>query len=257
MCGFLIDLPADIQEEVMRKLGAMDMVAWGLACKKNLAFLSPAIAITKRRLLTFNDSDEKLNGNNLAGHMVRSMVDERRRSVLAYAAVDLGQLHVNATTIDVSKALWTNVPLATASNDGRNYQIHIDSDSNIDVASVIAHVTMLNPEHVLITCDSEYDNVLQDEHVILLSRVPSIALLGHKGLTDLGLAHIATAKVLWLGGCTGIMGQELPKLVYEKHALYSIKWKGGWGHPYKHPFDDTCVKWLHQQALQNTVVAQW
>lgn len=247
MSKALNHIPNDVHDLIMRQLSGRDIMSWGLACKTNLAFLSDAIAVTKHRLLTFDDIDEKMN--DLADHIVSTVLGERRMSAEMFQRIDLNELQANATSIHLSAE---STARKLVMRGGDIFAIHIDSSD--DVVGLIALVAQHKPRHVLVTCDEEFNTALQDEHVKLLSEVPLLALLGHRRLTDLGLAHIAKANVLWIGGCVGIRGSNLPKLVFEKHALFSIKWAKGWGH--MHPFDVTCAKWLHRQARYGTVVNQ-
>jgi hypothetical protein len=85
--------------------------------------------------------------------------------------------------------------------------------------------------------------------------VEQVAIPGNLSVTDLGLEHLAASRVVWLGGCTGIRGENLMDLVYRHGQLLSVKWRGGFGTQW--PFVEHVKLWLARQEELGLVVEQW
>lgn len=142
---------------------------------------------------------------------------------------------------------------------GSSYWVDLDIDCPVLIDSCLKQVADHLPEFIMITCrDGIYNHALTDAHLKHIQHVPFVAIPGNVGITDAGLEYLSNARVLWLGGCTGISGSNLPELVYKSGSLshmLSIKWKGGWG-PHT-PFNTKVIRWLEMQEKQGLIVEQW
>lgn len=246
-------IPIALQEQVLTLLDAASVANWALTCSaaRNMVRVARTEALSMLR-----GPGHALPPQHWMLNVIRR---ERQRACKGLQVSNATLDHPDRTHVS-STASWDHSTISGARKKG--YAVYLDADSSILVDRCLELVAGHAPEFVSVMClDDGTRGTLADAHLRHLRRVPFVAILGHAGVTDAGLAHLADARVLWVGGCTGLRGDTLPSLVYTDGGsvtrLLSIKWIGGWGRPGPFHGNATATKWLATQEEQGLIVEQW
>jgi hypothetical protein len=241
----MLHLPLCLQEEVLRHLDLDSIRIWASCCRATHALVADAMRRAAQHLCVCESTSEP---NWFACVFIKA----RRRACATFSSqVDTLQL-LHSSDAPIVRSSEHHLPTESA----HGYWVVIDSVCQRRLMECLAAVVARYPQYIFITCDSEHQaHTLQDRHVALLSAVPTVAIPGHKALTDVSLDHMSRCQAVWLAGCSGLTGGNLPRCVARHNALMSIKWIGGWGA--QHPFSNATRAWLRKQEAAGLIINQW
>lgn len=238
----LLTLHASIQELVLQCLDTRSIADWASTCRD-------ARAMVQAGRTNFQLCNSSLTGG-YAGSWLWSVISRERRSACEAAVTGMHWADWPSELVSVKH--FQRIPQGK-----KGYLVEVDVACNTRIDCCLREVAGQRPEYVMVACDEKYNYTLCDYHLEHLSHVPFVAIPGNKGITDSGLAFLSHARVIWLGGCSGIQGDNLPSLVYSggPFNLLSIKYVGGWGTD--RPFNDGATRWLHKQEALGLIVDTW
>ena len=242
----LLELPLEVQEAVLTCLSLTDVREWACCCKASHSVIEDA----RRRAheyLCMRDPSSPANWFAL------TLMDARRQACARTASSNIEQIAQNR---DVAQLNSTGCGREISAKYVPGYWIDVDSPCQHSLFTCLETVALRCPQFVMITsCDQCLKYTLRDHHVALLSKAPYVAVPGNKGITDISLEKLSRCKAIWVSGCSGLRGENLPRLVAQHNALLQIKWLGGWGT--EHPFDLPVWEWLRRQESMGLIVNQW
>lgn len=242
-------LPGHLLDHILLFLDPADIVNWALASTANYAHISSMLRAVRGVLLgghkvvaRHKDPKDILKGPALHHHLITTLVcnvcTARRLCVEPYKSNSCFCVAVDKCDVPESKSFGVNISVR---------------DSRALVDTVLHRISTWSPSYITISCDTGCERILTNTHLRHLRGITHVLLLGHHGISDHGLTHLARAHVLVIKGCKGIKGEVLPHLVYTHHRLFHIDWALGWG--LDQPFVSSTRRWLQRQHEEGLIVS--